>query len=419
MNLVVMGLQWGDEGKGKAIDYLAGDYDSVVRYQGGHNAGHTIYSNGKKVVLHLLPSGILTPGSVSVIAKGTVINPLSLIEEIKEVEALGLSCDNLVISGDAPVILPFHQQLDEISEASRYVKIGTTKRGIGQCYEDLTARRAVFMRDLVSDSFEDKLKPLSEYYNNLARVWGSKPVDETSYIKEYIEAGKFLKKYVKDTTWLLNRLNNDGKNILIEGAQGVLLDVNHGTYPFVTSSNPTVGGIFTGTGLSHKAVDKVTGICKAYTTRVGEGPFPSELKGDLEEELRAKGNEYGATTGRPRRVGWLDLVALKYAVMVNGVDTLFLTKLDVLTGFDKIYAVTEYEADGVETNEFQVSPEFLTSVKPVVKEFRGWNEDIGGVRKREDLPEAAIEYIDFIEKYAGVTVEYISLGVNRDQTINC
>lgn len=419
MNLVVMGLQWGDEGKGKAIDYLAGDFDSVVRYQGGHNAGHTIYKDGKKVVLHLLPSGILTPGSVSVIAKGTVINPIALLEEIRNVESLGLSCDNLVISSDAPVIMPFHQHLDEISEASRYVKIGTTKRGIGQCYEDVAARRALFMRDLVDESFTEKLKPLSEYYKKLAEVWGGKPLDAESYIHEYIEAGKALKKYVKDTTWLLNNLRNEGKKILIEGAQGVLLDVNHGTYPFVTSSNPTVGGIFTGTGLSHKAVDKVTGICKAYTTRVGEGPFPSELSGDDEENLRAKGNEYGATTGRPRRVGWLDLVALKYAVMINGVDTLFLTKLDVLTGFDKIYAATAYEVAGEKTDEFNPSPEFLETVKPVMKEFKGWSEDIGEVRDRNDLPAAAAEYVNFIEEFAGVKVEFISLGVNREQTVNC
>ncbi len=420
MNLLVLGLQWGDEGKGKAIDYLAEGFDLVVRYQGGHNAGHTIYYQDQKMVLHLLPSGIFTPGTLSVIGNGVVVNPLQLVNEIKEVEALGIHLDNLAISHLAPLILPIHQHLDIIFEQSRYVKIGTTRRGIGPAYEDLAGRRAVLMADLLDkDRFYQRVKILNDYYNKIIRLYGGEEIAVESYLDQYLEAAVALRPMITNTSELLNRYSGDGKSILFEGAQGVLLDINHGTYPFVTSSNPTIGGVFTGTGLSHKAMHKIIGISKAYTTRVGEGPFPSELSGDEAEFLRAKGNEYGATTGRPRRVGWLDLVALKYAITINGIDSIFLTKLDVLDEFEEIKAVTAYRNcdTGEETSIFDPYCVALEQAHPVGKSFPGWQTDTGGIQDFKDIPLAAKEYIAFIEEYTGVPVEIVSVGTGRKQTI--
>lgn len=420
MNTVVMGLQWGDEGKGKAIDYLANDYDVVVRYQGGHNAGHTIYFQDKKVVLHLLPSGILSPHTISVIANGVVVNPVQLVEEIEQIRNQGFQPDNLQLSSFCPVILPVHQELDIVFEDSRYVKIGTTRRGIGPAYEDLTGRRAVFVKDLLDkDIFYKKAKPLNDYYNQKIVSRGGKEVSIDSYIDTYIEMGKKLKPFVCNTLYSLNSYLKAKKRILLEGAQGVLLDINFGTYPFVTSSNPTVGGVCTGTGLSHKAIENVIGISKAYTTRVGGGPFPSELLDDEANFLREKGNEYGATTGRPRRVGWLDLVALKYAIMINGVDSIFLTKLDVLDEFDQIKVVTAYEdtKTGEQGIIFDPSFEYLENVKPVIKTFKGWKSNIGDIKQFESLPLEARQYIAYIEESVEVPVKYISVGTGRHQTI--
>lgn len=418
MNLAVMGLQWGDEGKGKAIDYLARDFDVVVRYQGGHNAGHTIYHQGKKVILHLLPSGIFSENTVSVIGHGVVVNPLQLVSEIQGVEAQGFPLKNLELSTHAPLILPVHQDLDIVFENSRYVKIGTTRRGIGPAYEDLTGRRAVFVEDLMDkDKFVEKVSPLNDYYNKLLEAYGGEPISVDSYIDEYMEAGKQLKPYVKNTVYTLNRCHRENKRILFEGAQGVLLDIQFGTYPFVTSSNPTVGGICTGTGLSHKALGTVTGICKAYTTRVGGGPFPSELFDEEAHALREKGNEYGSTTGRPRRVGWLDLVALKYALMINGVDEIFFTKLDVLDSFDQIKAVTAYDIDGQTSDMFQPGIEYLEKAKPVCQSFPGWKTGTGDIERFGDLPVEAKDYIGFIEKFTGVPLRCISVGTHRNQTI--
>lgn len=420
MNILVLGLQWGDEGKGKAIDFLAGDFDVVVRFQGGHNAGHTIYYQGQKFVLHLLPSGIFSPGTVSVIGNGVVVNPLQLVREIKEVEGLGVTLDQLALSRRSPLILPFHQHLDIVFEQSRYLKIGTTRRGIGPAYEDLIGRRAVFLGDLLDkDRFFQRVSPLNEYYRNIMRTYGAEEISIDSYLDEYIEAGRFLKRFLTDTVYLLNRLAEEGKSILFEGAQGTLLDINHGTYPFVTSSNPTIGGLFTGTGLSPRAVDRVVGISKAYATRVGEGPFPSELAGAEADFLREKGSEYGATTGRPRRVGWLDLVALKYAVMVNGVDSLFLTKLDILDEFQEIGAVTAYRigGQGDECREFDPYVIARDGVTAVLNTFPGWRASTAAVRRFDDLPPAARDYIAFIEDYLGIPVEYVSVGSDRHQTI--
>jgi len=420
MNLAVIGLQWGDEGKGKAINYLAPEYEVVVRYQGGHNAGHTIYHNGEKIILHLLPSGIFSPTTVSVIGNGVVVNPINLIEEIKGVEKFGVNFNNLVLSSTAPLILPEHKQLDVVFENSRYVEIGTTRRGIGPAYEDLTGRRAIFTGDLFDkDRFLKKIKPLNEYYNKLIETFNGEIVEIDSYIEDYLEAGRFLKDFTRNSVYLLNNYLAEGKNILFEGAQGVLLDINFGTFPFVTSSNPTVGGMFTGTGLPHKSLDKITGISKAYTTRVGGGPFPSELDGSEGEYLQKKGNEYGSTTGRPRRVGWLDLVALRYAVMINGVDDIFLTKLDVLDGLDEIGVVTEYRYGEETGTVFEIDHTFLDDVSPVVKMFNGWKSDTFGMRKYRDLPKKAKIFIEFIEDFVNIPINTVSVGVSSEQTIGC
>jgi adenylosuccinate synthase len=418
MNIVVLGLQWGDEGKGKAIDYLAGNFDVIVRYQGGHNAGHTVYHDGRKVILHLLPSGIFSPSTVSVIASSVVINPIHLVGEIKGILALGVGLDKLVISELAPLILPFHQQLDIVFEESRYLKIGTTKRGIGPAYEDLVGRRAVFMRDLVDENdFYHQVKPLSEYYNKIIQACGGAPVLIESYMDDYLAAGRFLKPNVRNTTYLLNRLHEERKSFLFEGAQGALLDISLGTYPFVTSSHPTVGGVLIGTGLSHKAIGKVIGISKAYTTRVGEGPFPTELKDATGDRLREKGDEYGSTTGRPRRVGWLDMVALKYALMVNGVDSIFLTKLDVLDDLDEIRVAVAYELDGEQSEIFESHHNRLQKVRPVFRAFPGWKKPTSGIKREEDLPGETRDYLRFIEESTRVPIEFISIGSGRDQTI--
>lgn len=418
MNVVVLGLQWGDEGKGKAIDYLAGGFNVVVRYQGGHNAGHTIYYRGQKVIVHLLPSGVFTPGTISVISHGVVVNPLQLLKEITNLHSLGIQEVNLILSLAAPLILPFHQKLDIIFESSRYLKIGTTKRGIGPAYEDLSGRRAVFVRDLFDkDIFYNRVKPLNEYYNKIIEAYNGEKVDIDSYIEEYYEVGKSLQAYTRNTTYVLNRFASEGKAILFEGAQGALLDINLGTYPFVTSSNPTIGGVFTGTGVSHQVIGKIIGISKAYTTRVGGGPFPAELFEKNAEYLREKGNEFGSTTGRPRRVGWLDLVALKYAVMVNGVDELFLTKLDVLDELEEIKMVTHYHYKGEENQIFDLSFDYLNEVNMITRSFPGWQTRIGEIKLIKDLPQRAKEYIEFIEDYINVPVRYISLGMERDQTI--
>jgi len=418
MNVVVLGLQWGDEGKGKAIDYLANGFNVVVRFQGGHNAGHTIYYKGEKIIVHLLPSGVFTPDTISVISHGVVVNPLQLLKEINNLHSVGIKKVNLILSLAAPLILPFHQELDIIFESSRYLKIGTTKRGIGPAYEDLSGRRAVFVRDLFDrDVFYKRVKPLNEYYNKIIEAYNGEKVEIDSYIDEYYEIGSSLKSYAQNTTYMLNRFASEGKAILFEGAQGALLDINLGTYPFVTSSNSTIGGVFTGTGVSHQIIGKIIGISKAYTTRVGGGPFPAELFEKDAEFLREKGNEFGSTTGRPRRVGWLDLVALKYAVMVNGVDELFLTKLDVLDEFEEIMIVTDYKYKGEENQIFDFSFDYLNEVQVVTQSFPGWKSSIGEIRVFKDLPLKAKEYVEFIEDYIKIPVRYISLGMERDQTI--
>jgi adenylosuccinate synthase len=418
MNTVVLGLQWGDEGKGKAIDYLAGGFDVVARFQGGHNAGHTVYYQGRKVVLHVLPSGIFYPDCLAVIAHGVVVQPLQLVEEIRNARELGLTLQNLALSENAPLILPFHQQLDVVFEDSRYQRIGTTRRGIGPAYEDVVGRRALFVGDLLRESvFRGKITVLAEYYNRLFAAYGHPAMELEEDVKRYLEAGEFLRPHVTDTTRLLQESWRAKKKILFEGAQGSLLDINLGTYPFVTSSNTTIAGVFSGTGLSPKAVDLVVGISKAYATRVGEGPFPTELKDDFGARLRARGNEFGATTGRPRRVGWLDLVALKHAVQVNGVDVIFLTKLDVLDDLAEIRVATAYEVDGERRDTFPCHAEALERVAPVYQALPGWRQTLGAIERAEDLPKAVRSYLDFIENFTGARIRYLGVGGERKQTI--
>ena len=418
MNTVVLGLQWGDEGKGKAIDYLAGNFDVVVRFQGGHNAGHTVYYRGQKVVLHVLPSGIFYPGCLAVIAHGVVVQPLQLVEEVRNARRLGLTLENLSLSAGAPLILPFHQQLDVVFEDSRYQRIGTTRRGIGPAYEDVIGRRALFVGDLLDEkAFRAKIAPLAEYYNRLFAAWGQPAGELEAAIAAYLEAGEFLRPHVADTTALLRRARRERKRILFEGAQGSLLDIHLGTYPFVTSSNTTIAGVFSGTGLSPKAVGRVLGVSKAYATRVGEGPFPSELKGESGDRLRELGHEYGATTGRPRRVGWLDLVALRHAVEVNGVDRLFLTKLDVLDSLAEIQVAVAYDCDGRRGDDFPGHADALARVVPVYRSLPGWRQPLGKARRLEELPQEARAYLDFIAEFAGAEIGYVSVGSEREQTI--
>lgn len=420
MNTAVLGLQWGDEGKGKVIDYMSGNFDVVVRFQGGHNAGHTIYYLGQKVILHLIPSGIFSSKTLSIIGNNVVINPLQLVKEIKNIKALGLNSENIIVSSNAPLILPFHESLDIIFEESRYTKIGTTRRGIGPAYEDLAGRRSLFMRDLLLDKekFYQKVNQLNTYYNKIIALLGGQPIDLDHYIEEYLRAGESLKPYIKNTTSILNQKFKENKTFLFEGAQGSLLDINFGTYPFVTSSNTTVGGIFAGTGLSHKALDKVIGISKAYTTRVGSGSFPSEIFGEQAEYLRKQGGEFGSTTGRARRVGWLDLVALKYSVMINGIDEIFLTKLDVLDNFSEIKVVTEYEKDNLKSAVFDPHMEHLSDVTPVLKSFPGWQSKTSDLRNFESLPQNTKNYIKLIEEYLNIPIKNISVGSHREQTIS-
>ena len=418
MNTVVLGLQWGDEGKGKAIDYLAGGFDVVTRFQGGHNAGHTVYYQGKKVVLHVLPSGIFYPECLAVIAHGVVVQPLQLVEEIRNARSLGLSMRNLALSENAPLILPFHQQLDVVFEDSRYQRIGTTRRGIGPAYEDVIGRRALFIGDLLQEKvFRGKIARLSEYYNRLFTAYGHPAESLDNAVGRYLEAGEFLRPHVTDTTRLLQESFREKKNILFEGAQGSLLDINLGTYPFVTSSNTTIAGVFSGTGLSPKAVDRVMGISKAYTTRVGEGPFPTELKDDNGRLLRERGNEYGSTTGRPRRVGWLDLVALKHAVQINGADSLFITKLDVLDELAEIHVATAYECEGGRSDRFPSHADALGRVTPVYQVLPGWQKPLGTMERLGELPRPLRAYLEFIEEFAGVGISHVSVGGERKQTI--
>ena len=418
---VVVGLQYGDEGKGKITDVLSAKSDYVVRFQGGDNAGHTVYAGEEKFVLHLLPSGVLQCKGKCIIANGVVVNPKAFLKEIGQIEEKGMRTDHVFISRRAHVIMPYHILLDTYrEEEAGGTHIGTTKKGIGPCYEDKIARIGIRMVDLLNpEVLEEKIRKNLKIKNSLFEKYFEKPTLEFDEIyKEFLELGEKLKDRIVDTEVELNQAIHDGKNILFEGAQAAMLDIDFGTYPYVTSSSPTTGGVCTGAGVPPTSLQNLIGVAKADTTRVGEGPFPTELDNELGEKIRQIGFEFGATTGRPRRTGWLDLVSLKHATMINGINNLVITKLDVLTGIKPLKIVTKYKTeDGKIIDYFTSSTTKLYNYEPIYEELEGWTEDITKVRSYDELPQNAKKYIEFIENYLGINVYLVSVGPERSQNI--
>lgn len=424
---VIVGMQFGDEGKGKVIDLLAQNYDYIVRYNGGDNAGHTIKHQDKKFALHLLPSGIFYPDKFKVIANGVVINPETLLKEIGDVEKAGFSMKNLIISECAHIVMPWHKILDGIEDEKNF--IGTTKKGMGPVFADKAMRTtAIRVCDLYDDkALKEKLSRISKIKEKIIKSYGKKEASEKadfdvielfSNLKSF---GQKIRPYVKDTTLFLNEAIEKNRNIMLEAAQGTLLDTDHGTYPFVTSSHPTSSGACVGTGIAPKKITNVIGVTKAYTTRVGSGPFPTELLDPIGEKLRQIGREFGTTTGRPRRCGWLDLVMLRYAVMLNGTDELLITKLDVLNSFDEIKACVAYDIDGKRVENLPASSEKLAKAKPIYRTFKGYDQikesDWIEAVQTKKVPEKAREYLEFIEKELGVKITMLSFGPEREKTV--
>jgi adenylosuccinate synthase len=418
---VVIGAQWGDEGKGKIVDLLSDQAQYVARFQGGANAGHTLKFDDKEVVLHLVPSGIFNGDAKCVIGNGVVIDPIALVEEIKGIKEMGFKLDDrFFISQTAHVILPYHKILDKLKERRRAEDaIGTTGRGIGPAYVSKVARIGIRMVDLLDESIlREKIeKNILDINYALENLYKEPTLNVDDLMDELADSIELLKPYICNTSNILHEAIESQESILLEGAQGCLLDVDHGTYPYVTSSSPTSGGACTGTGVPPTAITHVMGITKAYCTRVGNGPFPTELLDETGEELRKKGHEFGATTGRPRRCGWLDLVALKYAVRINGFNELTLTKMDVMDGFDEIKVCTSYKINGEETTTFPLSLDEVESIEPVYTALPGWDKDISGMTSWDELPETAKSYIDFCENYLGVKFTIISTGPKRSETI--
>lgn len=419
--LSVLGAQWGDEGKGKITDYLAEKADFVVRYQGGDNAGHTVKVGDKEYKLHLIPSGIFYEDSQCIIGNGVVVNPKSLVEEIKYLAEKGLSVENLKVSDRAHIIFPYHLKLDELEEKKKgELKIGTTVKGIGPCYRDKVDRIGLRICDaFYENSFEEKLrKNIREKNEIIVKLYESEPLDEDSMVKEYVGYLDQIKKYVEDTSVLVHNGIKADKKVLFEGAQGTLLDLDFGTYPYLTSSHPISGGIPTGIGISPMSIEKVLGVVKAYTTRVGKGPFPTELFDETGDAIREKGHEYGTTTGRARRCGWLDIVMLRYACRINGLTDIAVTRLDTLGGFDKIKICTGYELEGKVTSDFPASLETLAKCKPIYEELEGWDEkEMIGIDDFDSLPENAKKYIERIEALTETRVSIVSIGPRRNETI--
>jgi len=417
---VLIGAQWGDEGKGKVTDILAQQSQVVVRSQGGNNAGHTIEANGNVYKLHLLPSGILNPQTLCIIGNGVVIDPKALLVEINKMKDSGFSVSNLKIDARAHVIMPYHIQIDELSELQRGdSEIGTTKRGIGPCYADKSQRCGIRMCDLLDGSlFETKARENISLKNKMiTHVYGGSPIDADAVIAEYKSFAKELASYVDDTTVLLHEAIKAQKRVLFEGAQGTLLDIDLGTYPYVTSSHPTSGGACVGAGIGPTYIDSCIGVAKAYTTRVGKGPFPTELFDKTGEDIRQKGNEFGTTTGRPRRCGWLDAVILKYSVRTSGLTKLTVNKLDTLSGVGDLKICTAYEKDGKVITEFPASLSELEQCAPIYESMEGWDEDITDVKSFADLPVAAQRYIEKIEQLCCVPVWMVGVGPKRNQNI--
>ena len=417
----LVGAQWGDEGKGKIIDILAQSADMVVRAQGGNNAGHTVVVGDETYKLHLIPSGILYDGTDCIVGNGTVVDPKVILEEIDGLTSRGINVSRLKIDARAHVILPYHIVLDGLSEDARGKgDIGTTKKGIGPCYMDKAERIGIRMCDLIDkEIFEEKLKRNVEIKNNLiTKMYGGKPVDYAAILKEYNGYAERLASFVTDTSVLVYDAIKAGKNVLFEGAQGALLDLDVGTYPYVTSSHPISGGFCVGAGVGPTLIKDCLGIAKAYTTRVGKGPFPTELNDEIGERIRNVGQEFGTTTGRPRRCGWLDAVILRFAVRVNGLTGIALNKLDTLTGLKTLKICTSYEKNGKIIKNFPADIEELKDCKPVYIETEGWTEDIGNVTRFEDLPKAAQKYVKLIEENVDCKVSMIGVGPKRTQNFN-
>ncbi len=420
--VVVLGAQWGDEGKGKIVDYLAQQADAVVRYSGGSNAGHTVVVNDVNYKLRLLPSGVLFPNKTNVLGNGVVINPGVVLAEIAGMKEKGIDCHNLVISDRAHVVLPYHQRLDELQEdALGSHKIGTTKGGIGPCYMDKVARVGIRICDLMEpETFAEKLKiNLAAKNEIITKIYGAEPFDYDTVLKEYLDYAEQLRPYVVDTGVVMDELFAADKKVLFEGAQATFLDIDHGTYPYVTSSNPTAGNACTGSGIGPRFIDHVVGVVKAYATRVGEGPFITELL-DTDgpgNQIRETGHEYGTVTGRPRRCGWLDAFMLRYSARLNSMDYLAITRLDILDHMPKIKMCVGYNMNGETLKRIPASLNVLAKVEPVYEEFDGWMTDISGIRNYADLPANAKKYLERLSEVAGVELGIISVGPNREQTI--
>lgn len=421
--IVVIGSQWGDEGKGKVVDVFSAKSDYVVRYQGGANAGHTLIVNGHKTILHLIPSGILHPNTKCIIGPGVVLDAETLVREIEALQKAGHLNDpsQLIISESCTVLMPYHRKLDQMREEKlKNEKIGTTGKGIGPAYEDRASRRAILVGDLFNDKtlqwkLEKSLEEKNYLLKNLYNSEGFKIEDMMAQLREYAE--KLAPYRTKDTSLIIHKALKQGKKVLFEGAQGTLLDLLHGTYPFVTSSSTIAGSACIGLGIGPGKIKKVIGITKAYTTRVGSGPFPTELKDEIGTLLRDQGHEYGSTTGRERRCGWLDLVALKYAIRINGITNIAFMKIDVLSGLKEIKVCTGYEIDGKVTDEFPISVDGLESIKPVYKTLPGWEEDLSKLTSLEALPKNAKDYIQFVSNELGTPIDVVSVGPGREQTL--
>lgn len=419
-NLIVLGAQWGDEGKGKIVDLFSERFDVVARYQGGHNAGHTVYIGEKKFVLKLIPSGILRPGVRAVIGNGVVIDPGALLEEMKTLEAAGIDVmKQLAISNRAHVIFPFHRMVEKVSEGrSDRVAIGTTSRGIGPCYEDKIGRRGIRMADLINCDFDEMYANLTADKLTLAKAFNvAETIDFEGILKQYKEYAAKLKDAVCDTAHLLNTAIRDGKSVLFEGAQGTMLDVDHGTYPFVTSSSATAGGACIGTGVPPTKIDGVIGVSKAYITRVGAGPFPTELNDEFGDLIRNRGNEFGSVTGRPRRCGWFDVPLLKYTAAINGFDSIVMTKLDVLDELDEVKVCVAYKINGKVVEDMPATTAYLDRIEPVYETLPGWKSATRSLTDGTQLPSRAKDYLNFLEKATGVEIGSISTGPERNETI--